>query len=45
MAWQLADGLGSLQVLVPDGCEAELELPGGAPVVLGPGRHHHTWGA
>ncbi len=45
VAWQLGHDIGSLQLLVPDGCEAELVLPGEAPVTLGPGRHRHTWAA
>ena len=37
------DGLGTLEVTVPSGTEATLELPDGTSEGLAPGDHARTW--
>ncbi|ETA71159.1 glycoside hydrolase family 78 protein [Actinospica robiniae] len=39
IAWELVEEMLSVDVVVPPGCTAELELPGQAPVGLGAGSH------
>ncbi|MER6079303.1 alpha-L-rhamnosidase N-terminal domain-containing protein [Streptomyces sp. NPDC001833] len=41
-AWRIEDGELRLDVLVPDGASATVELPGGDPTEAGPGRHTFT---
>jgi alpha-L-rhamnosidase len=43
VSWQLDDGVGSLEVAVPEGCRADVALPDGRSVEVDPGRHRHTW--
>jgi alpha-L-rhamnosidase len=44
VAWSLdVDRTGSIDVTVPEGTQADLELPDGNVEVLGTGKHHRTW--
>lgn len=43
IAWRLEGPGGGLDLAVPPGTEAEVELPDGSKA-LGPGRHHRRWG-
>ena len=52
VAWHLDDGEGRIDVTVPEGTEAWLDLPGGSldlsdggQELLGPGTHQRTWPA
>ncbi|MFE2971940.1 family 78 glycoside hydrolase catalytic domain [Streptomyces sp. NPDC059340] len=40
VSWQLTAGGMTAHVTVPDGCEGRVELPGCAPLAVGPGEHH-----
>jgi hypothetical protein len=37
------DDSGHLEVTVPDGTEAQVQLPDGSATVVGPGTHHSRW--
>jgi alpha-L-rhamnosidase len=43
VAWRIEDGEGHLQVTVPGGTEAQLELPDGSSSTAGPGTHEVRW--
>lgn len=43
VAWRIAAGTGALDVVVPPGTTAEVELPDGTRAKLDPGPHHLTW--
>jgi alpha-L-rhamnosidase len=44
VAWNLdANGSGSIDVTVPEGAQADLELPDGSVDLLGSGKHHRVW--
>jgi len=44
VAWQAEGGRGEVQVSVPEGATAEVELPDGGRCSLGAGRHARSWG-
>jgi alpha-L-rhamnosidase len=39
LSWELTTTGMTARITVPEGCTATAELPGGAPVPLGPGEH------
>ena len=43
VSWEIRDGAGRIDVVVPDGTEAKLLLPDGSVAHLSPGHHSHTW--
>jgi alpha-L-rhamnosidase len=43
VGWSIIDAVFTLDVHVPDGCRAEVVVPGGVPVTVGSGQHtFHT---
>lgn len=43
VAWQLTEGGGELDVAVPPGTQAQVDLPDGSTAVVLPGTHHRSW--
>jgi alpha-L-rhamnosidase len=43
LAWALTGGRGHLDLTVPDGTKADINLPDQTTAALGPGAHHLTW--
>jgi alpha-L-rhamnosidase len=43
VSWRVADGTGTVEVVVPEGATAEVVLPGRAPEVVTTGTHVRSW--